>query len=339
MQKRFEGRTIALLVSETAISLSASSDNGSSATMINGIQEALEDSGAAVVRIVVHTQSFGLQDSATLSAIQRIVAPVEGETYEETVAKRLVREWSYTYVSSNGSGGTGDTEGEVDGSGVGSMAPSTEDYQAIQNRPITEVTPQTPFQQYLYDQYPLTRYLLTNKIISIEANYQSLLEGIQPYPTSGNLISLQLASAWQIPYGVNGVVDMLTTNGSSVAKTLDQVGLQIAQEFDTRGAQNALPYPSWLKNRLIALVGNSVAAHDASYFAVLANVDASSSVYVSNANSYNLSTVTTPTELSGRYSVIALLSGAPRGIYGQDREQSMLFPAVPADTTGRIPFA
>jgi len=347
---RLEGRIIVLLVSEA---------NASSAA-IKEIQETLSISHATTITITVKEPSFGVQTPAIQERMRAIIAPIEGELYEDTIARKLVDEWTYVYrvrgsdpegATQNGLAGTGEASGDEGGAGSTSGTGGTGDTSGTGDAGSTgstsgtggsggtRVVSQAQIEQDVYQRYPLTRFLLTNGIISIEVDYQPLLEQIGATSYVEQKLALQYVASLQLPYAANGVIDTLTIAASGNAAVVDPVGVQIATEFEQRGGRGVLPYPPWLRRELAELVGTEVAADDGSYYTILVDVDAVFTNLASTAYTRDLSCVTTPAELIGRYSIIALLSGAPRGVYGQDRAAAERFPSLPVDTTGRIPFA
>ena len=309
--ERLDGRTIVILAAGTNTALDS----------VGEIHKTLRLAGAATVRITVHEPSFGIGNFETLKMYQELVPPVDGQRYEDTIAEQLVSEWTYMYVL-----------------GASTAIPDV-DLSALYNLIFDETVPQTTFQRNIYAQYPLTRLMVANKIITIETDYLPLLEHSDSVPNQDQVLALEFASSWQIPYGVNGIINTLTLNVVGEAMSTDTVGIQIASVVNRLGLNGSLPYPAWLANDLLALVGNETAANGSNYFALLVDIDSTEAIFTHTAYSTGISSVIMTTDVNSLYSIVALLSGAKSGSYGQDSSISDLFPELPLDTTGRIPFA
>ncbi|MCL2757654.1 MAG: copper transporter [Coriobacteriia bacterium] len=334
---RLEGRTIVLLVSEA----------NASSSYVQEIREVLDHSGATTVKITVKEPSFGIRNPALLERMQRIVAPVVGQRYEDTIAKRLVDEWTYVYPLIEykpQEPGDEDEESGIFGSPIenenqeASTLEDGDDDDSEQGVNSNQIISQIDLEQQVQSHYPLTRFMLFNGIISIEVDYRSLLES-HPAPPREQGLALHYVSTAQMPYGVNGIINTLTFPSTSDNVAVDPVGLQITSEIEQRGLGRLLPYPTWLKADIKTLVGTKTVADGASYYAVLVNIDSAKSNMVSNALNRGISCVTMLADVSGGYSVIALLTGAQGGVYGQDRSSTDQFPLLPTDPTGLIPFA
>ena len=318
--KRLDGRTIVILTS----------NEDAPTTVLNGIRANLEIAGAATIVVTVNIASFGIQNPVTRASLQAVVPPVEGEDYASTIAKRLLSEWTSVYL---------DLEDPpvIDPDDPDYQEPDYQDPETGED--IQEpLPPKIPSEADLLARYPLTRLLVENNIISINTNYASLLERPALASDQQQTRALQIASSRQLPYAINGLVNTLAFFSDAVT-TVDQVGLLFSVELERRGENGRLPYPLWLNNNLDILVGGATAAINSNYYTLLVDVRWTRDVYATAAALNSLSCVTTPTESGGNYSIVALLSGAERGIYGHDRGQGSMFPQAPSDWTGRIPFA
>jgi hypothetical protein len=77
---------------------------------------------------------------------------------------------------------------------------------------------------------------------------------------------------------------------------------------------------------------------DIGYFALLVQQDDYATVMHTLSRETGLACVLSPLAPTGSYSVIALLSGAPKGIYGLDRDGVDPLPSAPTDPRGDAPF-
>ena len=316
-QGRLDGRTIIVLASQDTVNEAATAS----------IRDALRDGGAAVVTIALKVPAFGLNDPEIAAALQAVVAPVNGQRYENTLAHQLVAEWTY-YSDDNGS-----------------MELTEEDLRSLSNRPSDQTANLTAFQKTINAHYPLTLALIKHDIISIEANYRPLISHRDPSCSREQRAVLLCTELWGLPYGVNGVVNTLTIGGSADTMIVDPVGFQIAVEFNTLVTQpDSIPYPTWLSGSLMELLDssdeeeNSELEESTNYVVLLAAIDSSQISLAYTANEQGLSCVVNTMGVCGRYSIVALLSGAQSGVYGHSGVADARFPAIPLDATGHIPF-
>ncbi len=351
-QERLDGRTVVLMLGNTLDDRSLQTD----------ITDSINQAGGSVVNVTVLRPDFGLDDEALSTALEEIVAEVPGEPYTETLANRLEEEWSYSYTTSS----TEPTQEDFD-LPYHSYTQITDELSAIENAggertteedaqsgrapteditPTTEdeaptltadggLQPQTAFQKLFFDQYPLTRALLTFGIISINADYSLLAEHVDPSPPSDQQAAYHIATVWQLPYDVNGVISGLAQQEDE-AQAQAEVGLQVTLRFQEAGTSYDLTYPIWLRASIPKSSSGDVPLPN--YYTLLIQPSYLTDSMDIIASENGLSCVTHPESVSGRYSVIALLSGAQAGIYGEDRSSESSFAPLPEDTSGRAAF-
>lgn len=324
-EERFEGRTIVLMFGNN------NEDEALSATLT----EAITYAGGSVVNVTVEREDFGLGDSEIKSALLGIVKQVPDEDYQQTLAHRLVEEWSYHYSASSVSPVEEDFSLEpYDYAQPTLVSPEGAQSGAALNNGET-LTTETEFQDLFNNRYALTRKLLSLGIISIATDYSSLQEHKEPETPTEQLAALSVATAWQLPYGMNGFVNGFAPGNNDVTQQA-QMGIQITLSVQAAAADGRLHYPSWLKTSIPRDVGDE--SSQPNYHALLVQSSNTSFAMDVIAESNELSCVTTPTTTSGRYSVLALLSGAEAGIYGEDRPPNYRFAPLPEDPTGRAVF-
>jgi hypothetical protein len=198
-----------------------------------------------------------------------------------------------------------------------------------------ELVPQTAFQELLFEQYPLTRTLLSKGVISISANYTTLEQHTDPAAPVNQQAALHVAEAWQLPYGVNGLV-VGYAPGENGSAEQSQIGVQLALQMQEAGAQDKLVYPSWLRSSLPRASSGTVALPN--YHVQLVQPSSTNTSMESIASTEGLSCATSPGTVSGRYTVLALLTGAQAGIYGENRPTEYHYPLLPQDPSGRAIF-
>jgi hypothetical protein len=226
-----------------------------------------------------------------------------GEAQElsaDVLTQALVREWSYRYVAT-----------------------------------AVDQSSQTALQTTLKEHYPLTCFLAERGVLKVETYYAPLIEHTDPATPHPQLDALQAAADAQLPYGVNGLVCALSPQafGSDEA---DETGILLAQDVAAGAEDGTLSYPGWLKASLPRAAANTLAFP--SYFVVLVQVQPEDTKLSNLAAEYNLSCVLDATTAEGGYSLIALLSGAPTGIYGSGEAAQAAFAPLSPDTSGRTVF-
>lgn len=323
-KERLNGRTIVVMFGTTA----------SDAAQSSVIAEAISRAGGSVVSITVQRDDFGLGDEATRTALLKIVEEEPNESYHRTLANRLVEEWSYQFPLTLPE----PTQEDLDLESYTYRQPSGQS----DTSPLDlngGLEPKTALQRQLFEQYPLTRALLALEIISIDADYSFLEEYADPAAHKEQLAALNIATAWQLPYGVNGFVNgFISTNdvffGGINVET--QMGLLIAFSMQEAALDERLQFATWYRAGLSE--AQSEAGESSNYHVLLIQADDIPVAMDAVAASHNLSCVTTPQTMRGQYSVIALLSGAEAGIYGDDRPPEKQFAPPPEDQSGRAAF-
>ncbi|MDR1088907.1 MAG: copper transporter [Coriobacteriales bacterium] len=360
-EKRLDGRTIVLLLGDTL------GDRSLQASLTDAINHA----GGSVVNVTVLKQDFGLEDEEIRTALQTIVDEVPGEEYQQTLAHQLEQEWSYVYTTSsaeptqedfdlpfytytrindeltaieNAGGEKTPDQAAADNAEGESASPTGRSSETVLlsdgsgSEPLASdggLVAQTPFQKIFFDRYSLTRALLTYRIVDIGVNYTQLAEHKDPSPPNDQRAALRIATSWQLPYGVNGLINGLAQQQDD-AMMQTRIGLQLTLSFEQAGAASDLVYPLWLRSSIPHSVRGSVAKPN--YYTLLIQPDYLNYSMDILASENSLSCVTTPQTVSGRYSLIALLSGAQAGIYGEDRSPENNFVPLPEDSSGRAAF-
>lgn len=366
MDSRLEGRTIAMLLG-----------NSQEDEMLQAsITQTIKRAGGTVVGITVERSDFGLEDDEVRAALQEIVSEEPGVDYQQTLAQSLSKEWSFVYVGL--SAGTGDTASSLiateadfslathryvveeaeEGSGVSAEgAPASgssgveqsgsgqqpEQPQSggvstviVQAYTQGELSPRSPLQKVLHERYALTTTLLSLGVISISVDYASLTQDVGSSVPTDQRAAYSIATAWQLPYGINGFINgFAPAQGNETSHS--SVGLYLTQQIQTAGDAGELSYPSWFRTKIPsrAVVGT---AEQPSYFALLLQPAHLSSAMEQAASENGLSCLTSPTGVSGEYSLIALLSGSQVGIYGDNQVSEKHLAPLPEDFSGRAIF-
>ena len=329
-EERLDGRTIVLLLGD------APEDKN----LHNDLTQSIAQAGGSTVSVTVLRADFGFEDEEILSSLQEIVEEVPGEDYKQTIAQRLVKEWTYAYTTS-------------------SVEPVQEDFDiaryqytwpsavSVNNNGFgTEnedahlgldggLEPATDFQKVIFDEYPLTRALLAYEVIRVDADYSQLIDRSEPSPPADKQAALKVARAWQLPYGVNGLVNGLAQQQDE-AMTRTQIGVRLTQGIQAAGQKDDLNYPAWLRSSIPKSTSGNVPLPN--YYTVLIQPSHLNGTMAILASENSLSCVTSPETAIGRYSVIALLTGAQAGIYGGNRPPESRFAPLPKDTSGRAVF-
>lgn len=334
-ESRLDGRIVVLLLGNTL----------EDRNLQNDIAGTIRGAGGSVVTVTILKTDFGLNDGDTRTALQQVVEEVQGEEYQVTLAKRLEQEWSYSYSSSSVeltqddfdlqrhtytqslSAANTELNAESGGSVVLDEAAITGTYGAV--------APTTDFQKVLYEQYKLTRTLLMHEIISISTDYSPLIEHANPEAPTEQLAAYRVATAWQLPYSVNGLINGLAQQQNE-AMMQSQIGMRLSLLFNEAGTNGELVYPAWLKTSIPKSTSGEVALPN--YYVLLIQPSYLNESMELLARENSLSCATTPDTVTGHYSILALLSGAQAGIYGEDRSAENHFPSLPEDTSGRAVF-
>jgi len=323
-KERLNGRTIVVMLS----------DNSSDISLNSYLTKTISQAGGSVVSITVHREDFGLGDQAIRLALQEIVEEVPGESFHQALAKQLIEEWCYQYsaISSEATQEDFDLDVHIYQQTAEQTDPALLDLDG-------GLEPATALQKQFFERYPLTRALLSLGVISISADYSYLQEQIDPVAPKDQMAAFHIATAWQLPYGVNGYVNgFLSTQDVSQDDVVlqSQMGIWIAVYAQEAALENKLQFAAWYWPSLPQAA--SVDAENPNYHVLLIQPNYTQHSMALLASTYDLSCVTTPQTIRGQYSVIALLSGAEAGIYGEDRSAENHFAPLPQDLTGRAAF-
>jgi hypothetical protein len=326
--KRLKGRTIVVLTRSV----------DSSDTLTTALNALITRSGGIPVTVRINSsRGFTLEDEQMTTELKRILPETDGEAYEETLARALVDEWSFT---------ARDSQGSV----IAAFEAN----------------------------YPLTTWLVEKKLISVTVAYKSLLDvfGTGTFSGAATLstqhFAYELADDLQLPYGVNGVIDTAVSSAVEGAPAVaDSVALQIALRFDQKGLTGELPYfdiDAELAAQAVAetdaeatgemtdetaneavnetqdnpLSANPFTATQvsasANYYALLLQEGEGAEAMRAFAQDNDLSCVFLPLDTTGRYGVVALLSGAEKGVYGFNLTGGTSVPPAPTDLRGNAAF-
>jgi hypothetical protein len=336
-KERFKGRTIVILTRASEADESLTKELSALVTQCGG--------SPVTVRIDP-TKGFALEDESMAAELKQILPEIEGESYETTLARALVAEWSFTIQ-----------EGE---SSISSLLETnyplttllvekkiitiTTAYQPVfestgtiaQGPSVTDATNTTDAAEAA-DATDTTSTADTTGVTEA-ADATGMTDGAD-VGLEGNSDAVTLAqqrSAYesaerlQLPYRANGVIDTAVfaqaEGGRPVA---DPVALQIALAFDQKGMAGELSY----QHPGMRAVASSDTAQESSttnYYALLVQQDDAIETMTALSRDVGLPCEISPLEPMGRYGVVALLSGAEKGIYGLGYDDVTPFPSVPS---------
>jgi hypothetical protein len=326
--KRLKGRTIVVLTR-------AADSSDALTTTLNTL--ITRSGGIPVIVRIDSSRGFALEDEQLATELRRILPEVEGEDYEATFVRALVDEWSFTARDSQGS--------------VLSAFEAN---------------------------YPLTTWLGEKKLISVTVAYKPVLDAFDAGVFSGAAalstqhLAYGLAEDLELPYGVNGIIDTAVAPVvEGVPVVADSIAQQIALRFDQKGSAGELPYfdvdaelaalaaaetDEEVTNGAIGeavgeavgeMAGNPLAANplvatqvsaSASYYALLLQEGEGAEAMRIFAQDNGLSCVLLPLDATGRYGVIALLTGSEKGVYGLNLTGITPVPPAPTDSRGNAAF-
>jgi hypothetical protein len=345
---RLEGRTVVILAS----------GNANDTDLTRQTAQLIAESGGVPVTVTVVAPEFGLTNAETTAALQQLLPAIDSEPYTTTLAKALVDEWTYDGLPFTITTIPGETTNSQGAEGPKTDATGATDADATAVDPAVKATGDTAsgdntspqneggqgsltLASGLTDHYPLTLKLVELGSIKITVSYDDFIA------RNASKMSTRLEEVWaeadaaDLPYAVNGLVDMLAaSNEDSSAFIADPVGLQAAFYVDNLGAVGDLPKYLWepvTSPEPPAATNQGEVASDASdtdvedaavrsEYAVLAQASGRANGLVDAATQMALSCVTTVEDNTGKYSLIVLLSGADKGVYGSDRPAGSRFP-------------
>ncbi|MCL1846614.1 MAG: copper transporter [Coriobacteriia bacterium] len=351
---RLKGRTVVLLTRTTA-----DGDN-----LVEELGSLITRNGGIPVLIRINSEhGFGLTDEQLLSALQEILPKADNEDYEVTLARALAQEWSFTYKAfrpptaastatgtpgASGTSGTTGLSGEPESGDI--KAQDDDDESAVGE--IVVSPPATPLGTtsiaVAFDSnYPLTTKLVEAGYLEVTVSYRPILDTVsaateaESEALATQKLAYQQAQNQQLPYSVNGIINTAVywPTGSSLPR-LDQTALCITQQFDLLGEAGMLPYLLFdaSESHLAGELPSEQLERDLSYYALLVQQEKFADTILPVAEDNNLSCVLSPQAKYRNYSVIALLTGASRGVYGVDTPGVQPFPSIPADNKGNAPF-
>jgi hypothetical protein len=299
----FAGWRNGRLEGRTVVVLSAGGDTN---TALNrALANTVSESGGIPVLVSISASSgLGTQDEQLASELHDLVPPIEGEDYTATVTRALANEWTFRFVPNSLSA-----------------------------------------EEAFAANYPLTTRLSETGRIEIRVDYRSVIDTLgEAVPGTANvataqLEAYQLAQEQQLPYACNGLIDTVALAVSpGVFSETGATSLALASLFDQKGALSELAYLRLRAGQDALLLQSSNQMDNGNYYVVLVQDGTEADGLVEAAYEYDLPCVTSPFDPAGRYSIIALLSGAESGVYGLGREGVATNPPYPPDQTGRAPF-
>jgi hypothetical protein len=308
--ERLDGRTVCVVAVNTPEGQSRA----------QALREVLVRAGAATVVVTIASDAL-VAGSDSMASFKKVVPERAGESYINTVSRKLAEEWSYSYsLSSADVPVAADAEPQpLSSVATGSEAP-------------------TAFQRTLSGKYPLTRELLSAEVITIAVDYTSLIEQTSPRLPDEHLAALGVMTAWGLPYGTNGLVAVM---GETDA---DSLSAGLAQVFAALGADKRLPYPGVMRptSGSAAAEQQELDFESVNYFALLVQASADTQPQLTLAAEYGLSYLLSLDGATDEYNLVALLTGGTKGSYGSAASPAApdgRFVPVPQDPTGRLAFA
>ena len=317
--------------------------------------------GIPVIIRINSEQGFGLDDEKLLSSLKQLLPENDQEDYETTLARALAQEWSFTYQAprtpeaasgatgasgTGGSSGAAGTAGADDNNGAaGATGEAVNDQTTV--APPTGALGTTSIAGAFDANYPLTKMLVETGHLDISVSYRSVLDAenaataIESEALAAQKLAYQQAQNQQLPYSVNGLIDtaMYQPTESSQPR-IDLMALQITQQFELLGQAGELPYLLFdaSESHLAGELPEESLDKDLSYYTLLLQQEEFADLWVPLAQDNNLSCVLSSQPKYRNYSVIALLTGANRGVFGPSLPGIQPFPAIPTDNKGNAPF-
>jgi len=321
---RLKGRTI-MIITRTPADKDALTDELGRLISQSG--------GIPVVMRINKEKGFGLDDDLFVVELKKIVPEKPNEEYIITLTRALAEEWSFIYQQNEGNQVIG-----TDGVDITADAVAASD-QGVSGAAALAAA---------FDKnYQLTNKLIESGYLEVTVSYRPLLDGSyfaglpEPIITASQMAAYQLAQNLGLPYGINGIISTaIHTRADSIQIQADIVAVQIAHEFELLGQAGKLPYLFVSKdnNDATTTARNYSFDENLSYFALLVQEGEGAQAMMAAAADNRLSCVLTSHPEYRQYSVIALLTGAVRGTYGQERIGTQHFPLVPSDAEGNAPF-
>jgi hypothetical protein len=344
---RLKDRTIVILTR-------ASASDDPLTTELSGL---ITQSGGVPVVVRIN-QTRGIlpgDDDRSLGELKEMVPEIEGESYEVTLARALTDEWSFAV--------RGDEPSLSDA--LESNYPLTT--WLVRERRINVTVSYQPLldtieamnatealshaaRRLAYEfagqrQLPYgANGVIDTAVLLSEGNAQALADPIAVQ------VALQFESrgvAGELPYPradikakVENPFDPDAASGMDVGGAASDA-LGISAGTDGAGAgtgANAGTGTDTDSGVAAGLSTDTPLSPDASYFALLVQQDDYAAVMYAISRETGLSCVLSPLTPTGSYGVIALLSGATKGVYGLDRDGVDPLPSAPLDPRGNAPF-
>jgi hypothetical protein len=345
-RERLKGRTILILAREDA--------GGTALTReLSGL--VTQSGGIPVLARLDPGMGFGLEDEKQLAALQKLLPAVEGEEYATTLARALVNEWSTLYKGE-------ETETQA---AFRENYPLTRalveakrlrvavDYQPL----LQSLGLQTPAgavlafsQRTAYDaaqqqQLPYgVNGVIDTAVYSFSEGEQLLTDEvalqialqIDAKGGAGSLPAPPVATQERGPAagtGDAGETAGETEGEASLASPEQQpeqpadgaAGEQPASQTDDQAGGQPTDQPDGDQGTQ-PVWRSGAQAGNASHYALLVQPSIASEPLLSALLSSGLSAVTSPFDATGRYGIVALLSGATKGVYGLDHSEISPFP-------------
>ncbi|MDR1014083.1 MAG: copper transporter [Coriobacteriales bacterium] len=355
-QERLKGRTILILAREEAGGTALTRELSGLVTQSGGIP--------VLARIDPGT-GFGLEDEKQLAALQKLLPAIEGEEYATTLARALADEWSTPYKGEEVETQAAFKENYPLTRELveAKRLRVTVDYQPLLQSLGLQVSAEAVLafsQRAAYDaaqqqQLPYgVNGIIDTAVYSFSEGEQLLTDAvalqvalrIDAKGRAGDLPAPPVEAQERKAVGEAGADGAAegaaegeaegTAEGEASPPSTEQPASQegdgtggqpASQEGDGAGEQSAERTDAETGGQPVWRSGAQ--AGNASHYALLVQPNVESEALLSALHSSGLSAVISPFDATGRYGVVALLSGAAKGIYGLDHSELNPFPGAP----------
>jgi hypothetical protein len=356
---RLKGRTIAILTRATSSGSGLEQELSTYVTQSGGIPVLVRIDPAA---------GFGTDDEREVAQLEKLLPEVEGEDYELTLARALAVEWSFTVLP---------TDSPAVASALfeanypltthlieRKLLTVTPAYQPLLD---AAATPGSPEAQALASEAQHTAYELAQQL-QLPYGVNGVIDTAIFTPPDGGQpradpVALQLAHSFDIlgqagelpwlPLDTEATQEATATEGAGNptatgpdAETGDTDGVGAGatatgaavtgQPDDGVTSATGTTEVTGADGTIIDADGQPDAT--LSYFAVLVQQGDWASTLLAASKDSGLSCALASPGSTGRYTVIALLSGATKGTYGFSQPAIPTFPSIPTDPSGKAPW-
>ena len=251
----------------------------------------LVSSGARVTVVSLEDTSLGTDSAETSLALKKLLPEVNGEDYTVTLARALVAEWTA------GTSGTGATASAgTSASTSGATAPAATASTVAGNGSASSVQ-------------------VVSGTVSGSLAPSVAITAVRTHPLTDLLVSKGIISV------SNAGPDDVSSADSFDTVVDALIDLCVDEKTATESTSTASPVSNAL--RLDA------AASASGLPVVLTQTSALSAKLLSSASELGVSGVADMTSVTGRYSIVALLSGADAGVYSLSASGAQTYPSIP----------